>query len=286
MKQEKPKKKSFYDTVREVDEYEAEERKKLREKYKNEEEKQRAEYEKELNREKIELLKQKQGYSEESDKIESKKKKRSFSKKVGDFIFFHKWWLILAVIAAILATFLTVQLVTREKADLIILLITDDDQLQNNSDKIEEFFEQYCEDFNNNGKIEVSVYNLPMNDEEIANDYVRGKSSALNAQLRMGEAVLVISDDYGNNYLDSENILLNLENEFPDCENVKGTGLYLADTIFTEEIGYEGDLDDDICLEIREVKDEYSFRKKMQKKFNQAYPILEKIINDVEDDKK
>ena len=67
---------------------------------------------------------------------------------------------------------------------------------------------------------------------------------------------------------------------------IKDTGLYLSDTIFTDEIGYEGKLDDDICLEIREVKDEYSYKKKMQKKFNQAYPVLEKIINDVEANEK
>lgn len=286
MKEKKPKNKSFFETVREVDELEAKEREELRQKYKEQEQQQRTEYEKQLSREKIELLKDKQGYESNIENTQEIKKKRGFFRKIGDFLFYHKWWLIPAIFAVGLATFLTTQLLTRERADLIVLLITDDTQLQDKSDKIEEFFEQYCEDYNKNGKVEVSVYNLPINDEEIKNDYVRGNSSSLNVQLQMGEAVLVISDDYGNKYMDGDKILLNLQEQFPDCDKVKGTGLYLSNTIFTDEIGYDGKLDDDICLEIREVKDEYSFKKKMQKKFNQAYPVLEKIINDVEANEK
>ena len=62
MKEKKPKNKSFFETVREVDELEAKEREELRKKYKEQEQQQRAEYEKQLSREKIELLKDKQGY--------------------------------------------------------------------------------------------------------------------------------------------------------------------------------------------------------------------------------
>jgi hypothetical protein len=182
----------------------------------------------------------------------------------------------------LLAAFLVIQLITRERPDMIVLLITDDTQLQNNTTKIEEFFENYIDDFNGNGKTEVTVYNLPMNEQEVINDYTRGNATGLSTQLQMGEAVLIITDDDANEYIDSDNILVNLEDQFPDDENVKGTGFYLSDTDFLKDLGLDGTLDSDICISIREVKDSYSFKKKMQKKFNQAYPVLEKIINDLD----
>jgi hypothetical protein len=276
--------KSFREVVREVDEQDRIERQQLKEKYREIEEKNKAEYEKNLKKEKIELLKRKQGVKDEvyiGDSVAIPQERTKW-KKFTDYIYWNKWWLGLVTFAVLLAAFLVIQLITRERPDMIVLLITDDTQLQNNTTKIEEFFENYIDDFNGNGKTEVTVYNLPMNEQEVINDYTRGNATGLSTQLQMGEAVLIITDDDANEYIDSDNILVNLEDQFPDDENVKGTGFYLSDTDFLKDLGLDGTLDSDICISIREVKDSYSFKKKMQKKFNQAYPVLEKIINDLD----
>lgn len=281
----KKKEKSFMDTVREIDEQEKIEKENLKKKYKELEEKKRLEHEEQLKKDKIEILKKKQGLIESNDeeKNENENKNISFVQKIKNFIFFNKWWLGLAVFAVALVSFLSFQLLTKEKPDLIVLLITDDTSLQNNSVKIEEFFEGYIDDFNNNGKIEVSVYDLPMNELEIKNDYTRGNATGLSTQLQLGEAVIVITDDVANEYISSDDILLDLENQFPDSKYVKGTGFYLSETSFASRLGLDVKLDDDICIGIREVKDEYSFKKKMQKEFNEAFPVLENIINDLEE---
>ncbi|MGN0632169.1 MAG: hypothetical protein ACI4JN_12675, partial [Ruminococcus sp.] len=107
-KKEKPK--SFLETVREIDEkerrreeeIEAKRQKILEERRK----KQQEEYDRKIREERIELMRLKQGVISESETIheeKEEKKKLSVWKKIGNFFYHSKWWLIMAVFIA--ATF-------------------------------------------------------------------------------------------------------------------------------------------------------------------------------------
>jgi hypothetical protein len=127
----------------------------------------------------------------------------------------------------------------------------------------------------------VAVYAMPLNEDEIAYDYQKGNFSKLTAQLDMGKAVLVMTDDTADELIDADYHFMDLEEALPDCKQVKGKGFYLADTNFAEAIGYEGKLDKDIRFSVREVHEEFSFAKKMQQTFDRDFPVFEKFVEDM-----
>ena len=168
-KQEPPKKhkkekgKSLMETMREIDakeaqrEAEAEERRQalLAEREKKEKEA----YAKKIQQERIELMRLKQGIITESDTIREEPKqteKLSFWKKIGNFFYHSKWWLGVTVIIGGIFVFLFVDYVTRVRPDMIVMLLTDDTEMQNHSQQLEEYLEQFTEDVNGDGKVQIS----------------------------------------------------------------------------------------------------------------------------------
>lgn len=278
---EKNNKKSFRDVVKEVDELDRKQRIEAEKRQRKKEEAARDEYAKKIAREKIELLKEKQGVAEKKEEVHEEKKKRGFWRKILDFFYFSKWWLFIAIFAVALASYLVYQLATKPRPDLIVLLVSDDEELFAKSDNIADFFEKYISDFNGNGKVEAAVYTMPLNETEIDYDYARGNSSRLSTELQMGEAVLMITNDTADKLLDTDNLYVDLSEEFPDYKDVKDKGFYLADTSFPEEIGYEGKFPKDTRISVRKLNKEFSFYKKMKKTYDKDFPVLEDIINDI-----
>ena len=96
----KKKGKSILETIREIDEKEAqreaEEEARIRAIRAERERREKEEYAKKIQQERIELIRLKQGIITESDTIHEEKEEKPklpFWKKVGNFFYHNKWWL-------------------------------------------------------------------------------------------------------------------------------------------------------------------------------------------------
>lgn len=153
-----------------------------------------------LRREKLELLKMKQGIIEESEIIpetgsHAVSEVHGF-KKVTNFLYLNKWILIPAVLAAALVIFLVIQFFSREKADIeiIVAVTTENSNLSASAEVIEKELEKYCPDFDGNGKVHVSVETIDLSLGDAMTQYADVERQKLSLELRMCDRPLAVCD--------------------------------------------------------------------------------------------
>lgn len=203
------------------------------------EEQRRSEYEKKLRDEKIELLRKKQLGENTEEAAPEQEKKYSFIERVRNFFFSNGWWLGIVFVFCLIFIPLLIESLTKEKPDLTIVYTCDDDILFSYSDKITGLFAQYCEDYNNDGKVLVDMHYIPLSESQIQNDYFTGVLTKLQNEIDVGDGIIFLSCSDADEYLYPEDSLISLKEMFPDDENVSGCKYYLNDTSFAELIGYD-----------------------------------------------
>ena len=251
---------------------------------KREKEKREA-YERKIREEKIELMRLKQGLIEESETIHEepeKEVKLSFWKKISNFFYHNKWWFGFGVICASIGGFLIYNLLTKPNPDLIVLVVVDNSELGDMSD-LDEYVVGFCDDFNNNGKTEVSIYYIPYSDNETRN-YATGSDTKIATQFQSSDAVIVL----GSKILDdttpnAKEIFVDLESIYPDNPHVVDYKFMLKDTDLAKRIGIEPQyITDDLYLAVRVPKKLlYSSKKDMEETYEKDWPVFEKIVNDL-----
>ena len=186
----KKKGKSILETIREIDEKEAqreaEEEARIRAIRAERERREKEEYAKKIQQERIELIRLKQGVITESDTIHEEKEEKPklpFWKKVGNFFYHNKWWLGITTALVAIFTFLIVDYFSKVKPDLIVMLLTDDAELQSDTTALEAYLEQFTDDENGDGKIQVDIYPIPVTDNIGENDYYTGDATKLSTQM-------------------------------------------------------------------------------------------------------
>lgn len=234
-------------------------------------------YRKELQKDKIELIKIKQGIKEE-DEIKQDETKYTFLQKVGAFFYCNKPMVITASFFIFLAGFLIYDLARKDRPDVTAMIITSDENMETCYENIASVVDEYIVDVNENGEIHSTMYYLPFG-EDIDPYTFQASSTKLFAFMQDGETMLVIASDEVEDYVFPEKTLENLEELYPDNEHIKGHGFYFAGTKFAEEIGYEGELPDDVYIGIRKVSKGARYREKMQKNYDHAKAVLDGIID-------
>ncbi len=188
-----------------------------------------------LRQEKLELLKMKQGIIEESEIIPedapTQYEKPHGWKKVSNFFYQNKWFLIPAFFAAALLVFLAVQFFTREKADIeiIVAVTTEKSELLGKIDVIEETLEMYCPDFDGNGKVHVSVETIDLSMGDTMTQYADVERQKFSTEIKMFDRPLAVCDKgYISDFI-------------PPCDEGYGYELYsnLSGT-FSADILYNG----------------------------------------------
>mgnify|MGYP003291235631 CR=1 FL=1 len=249
------------------------------------EKKKQEEYDKRILEEKKELMRLKQGVIEESEMIPEEVEeeiKLSFFGKIKNFFYHNKWWLIIAVPVAFVLCYLIRDLLERPKPDMVVLVIGQYQTIGEES-MIQEYFESLCDDFNNNGKTEVSIYNIPYDiNNEYAN-YANGSDTKLTTQMQIADSVVVIAGDTFKQLVLPESILVNMEELYPNDENAEDYYYYLKDTKFSERIGVKNsDIPNDLYVTLRSPKTVlYSDKNAMQKTYDKDFPVFEKFIEDI-----
>lgn len=280
--QKKPKEKGILETIREVNEKERQERihseSERVKRESREKEHRNEEYGKQLYNEKIEIMKMKQGLTEEnqfSDTTEAVE--YTFWQKTGAFIYCNKAMIIVAALFLFIAAYLIYDLATKERPDFTAMILVDDQDLDVCCDRLEEIVEEYIEDTNGNGEILSAMYYMPISND--LDPYTQQASSTkLFAIMQDGDTILVIGNKEVEDFLLPDQTLENLEELYPDNEHVKGYGFYLSGTGFAEDIGYEGELADDVFIGLRKVKEGERYEEKMQKNYDAAKALLDNLI--------
>lgn len=281
-------KKSVFEVNREMREQrqreEEEKQAELRRKIAEREKKRQEEYDRRILEEKKELMRLKQGLIEESEEIHEeteKPVKLSFWKKIGNFFYHNKWWLGIAAVFVFIAVVLTQNLLTKTHPDMVVLVICESDIIGDAPD-LEKYLTSMAEDFNENGKTQVSVYFIQVMDGPSAG-YANGSDTKLTTELNRAESVLVIGDSKFLETVDPENDLLDMGDYFPDDPNVRGGRYYLRNTNFAKRVGLgENEVSYDIFIAMRKPKTLlYAKQSEMEETLKKDLPVLERIIEDL-----
>lgn len=242
------------------------------------------EYDRKIRKERIELMRLKQGVIEESETIHEEHPeeiKLSFWKKITNFFYHNKWWLFLVIFFVALASYLMYTLIMRPRPDMIVLVLCDNEAI-GNSVQFEDYIETFIEDYNGNGEIKVSAYYIPYSDNAYTN-YQTGNETKLTTEMQSAEAMIVVGGSNINPIIDPENTLVDLSEIYPDNVQVRSYGFFLKNTDFAERIGIaEEDVTGDLYIGIRKPRNLlYSDEEEMQATYDRDFPVLDKIIEDL-----
>ena len=251
--------------------------------YAQHEKEKREAYEKKIHDERIELMRLKQGLiSEEESAIHEEKEeeiKLTFGKKIGNFFYHNKWWLGLGTFFAVLAVFLIADILRTPRPDMTVLMLCQNNDV-GSSAFLEDFFTEFTEDFNGNGKVLASVYYIPYSSNEYEN-YTSGASVKLTTYLNSAEAVIIIGNKQtAEELLVPEQTLTDLSSIYPDDPHVKNWFYYLKGTNFAQKIGVpEGCITDDMFLAIRKpIELVNDSKKEMQETYDKDFPVFDRIV--------
>lgn len=216
-------------------------------------------------REKAELLKLRQGLTDETEEI-PEQETRTYEKPKGwkaveNFFYHYKWMLGISVFAVALVTILIVQTLTREKSDLYVLLIANSSSsgLYVKADDIETALERYCPDFDGNGTVHIAVNYIDLINKGVMSEYNDAQQSKFSAELFTGDSQLYLTDtgiislinDVSGKDTPAEpettaeetlqiEFFVDFSGEYPDAVLYQGCGLQLNATGFIDEARWQG----------------------------------------------
>lgn len=212
----------------------------------------RGRYEKKLERDRIELMKLKQGIISDEDIPHEAEPVKEYTawEKIGNFFYHNKMPLIVGAVIVLLAVFLIRDVVTNKKPDVAIMIMASDSELDFRTGDIEKLLEPYCEDFNGDGEVYVRVSYLPAvySDDNLDAYFNQSAQTKLMAEFQSGDSIIVIADadtchtvgidTVSENGNPVDPILVDMRTIYPDDENCTELGYMLSGTSFAEDIKY------------------------------------------------
>lgn len=212
----------------------------------------RERYEKKLERDRIELIKLKQGVISDEDIPHEAEPVKEYTawEKIGNFFYHNKMPLIVGAVIVLLAVFLIRDVVTNKKPDVAIMIMASDSELDFRTGDIEKLLEPYCEDFNGDGEVYVRVSYLPAvySDDNLDAYFNQSAQTKLMAEFQSGDSIIVIADadtchtvgidTVSENGNPVDPILVDMRTIYPDDENCTELGYMLSGTSFAEDIKY------------------------------------------------
>jgi hypothetical protein len=230
--------------------------KRVREQRKREQERDR-----QFQRERLELLKNKAGVAENRAPaaVAEPKKHYTISQKIESFVYLYKTYIILFGIFAFIVIYLIVNLLSIVKPDVKIGVISDDGNFANLTENIEAALTPYCEDFNGDGKVSVSVlyFSGPVDVEsgEAVDQSDTANVIKLSNELQKNETIMLIIDNEMIDRMEmGSGVFANGKELFPGDKNAVEYGYALSGTDFAQAIGYD-EMSDDLIAAFRKPID-------------------------------
>ncbi len=256
----------------------------------------RERYGKKLERDRIELMKLKQGIISEEDipHAEEVVKEYTFWEKLGNF-FYHNKYIVLAVVAIVLLfTFLIADVLNNTSPDVSIMIMANDSEFQFRTEDIEKLFEPYCEDFNGDGEIYVRASYLPAiyDENDPGSYYNQSYQTKLVAEFQSGDSIIVIADadactavgieTVSENGNPVEPVLVDMRTIYPDDENSMQLGYMLSGTSFAEDIKYTT-MPDSLFIGFRIPRDALGVNyEEFTENYNNALKMWDNYLNKTE----
>ena len=120
-------------------------------------------------------------------------------------IWFHDKWIILgALFLTVVVAVMVAQCATREKYDLEVVIFSYEMVGDANNDAIATYLEQYCEDINDDGEVNIQIVNCSYNSKSGDKQYQMTMSQKLTAIIAAdAHALLYITDNESYEYLNN-----------------------------------------------------------------------------------
>ncbi|MCI5752956.1 MAG: hypothetical protein MR038_10875 [Oscillospiraceae bacterium] len=253
--------KTLMDVIREVNEKErleeeAEEERKAEERRQREEAQKKA-YEEQLRRDRIELIKLKEGVISDKDIPREEKAEKHYTiwQRIGNVIYHDKAYIILGLCFIALVVFIVYSIVSADRPDMTVIYIDNDPNMEYLCDDAANVFEPYCEDVNGDGEVMVKMFYVP---EELGGDNAANMQlnqsyrTKLIAEFQAGEVIMVIGTErvYKEMGIYGNGLLQDMTELYPDDENATSFGYKVTGTSLAEAMGYE-DLREDLYISFR-----------------------------------
>lgn len=252
------------------------------------EEKARRGYEAKLRRDRLELIKLKQGQIEEDEieqEPEPEKRTYTFGEKVSNFFYHYKFHVIAVGLFVFLAVFLITDYIKAERPDVQALFIADDYNMTYLCDNIKETWSSYVNDVNNDRRKIARLYYVPAGytDMDNASMYLaQADRTKLIGEFQSGNTIIIIGNMKAYEALDiTEGVFADARELFPGDENAEEIGYRLSGTDFKELIGYADMDDSELYVSFRKpVKTFGESEEKMQKNFDESVALWRAYIAD------
>lgn len=238
---------------------------------------------------KRELLKLKQGIIEDEEATIHEEEKPVYElhgwKRVENFFYHNKWYVLAGLFFAAVAIFLIISLVEKEQGDMRVMVVTKDPQIvaeiMYKTGDLEQAFELYCPDYDDNGYIHVDVYNVDLS-ENPDPQYSLAAVTKITSEIMYGEAQMFVVDSQAAQAITNENLsqLVDLSELYPDCPYISSYFLHVRESGLAAAAQYYEACPDDLYIVVRNASesDENSFRSLAAKK--KALEVVDNIIND------
>lgn len=257
------KKKSFFETFREINERER--REKLEAESREAEaradksRKLRAEYEKSLARQRVELMKLKSGEGT-AETLSEPEEERVFTTKerISNFFYHYKIHLIVGTLITGLIGFFVYDIATKKEPDISVIIIAGDRSFSNLTENLENSFNKYCRDYNGDGEITTRVSYLPaaVDEDNLFLYETEATQTRLVSEFQSDRTIIVITDDKIPEKLEITDVFADLSEFFAGDPNVTALGYALSGTSFKEDLGYP-DFSGDLYAAFREPRAGY-----------------------------
>ncbi len=129
---------------------------------------------------------------------------KTFSEKMANIWFHYKNVIIFGTLFAAVFIFLVAQCATKVESDLDIVYFSYTPVLDADIAKMEEYFEQYLEDLNQDGEVKVNIVNCGYSDENTNIEYANVMLQKLQSSLAANpKAMLFLTDSESIKYFDN-----------------------------------------------------------------------------------
>ena len=236
---------------------------------------------------KRELLKLKQGIIDESETIHEEEKpvyELHGWKRVENFIYHYKWYIVVAVFFAAVAAFLVISLARKEQGDIRVLVVTKDKEtaasVMYKTKELEQAFELYTPDYDNSGYVHTDVYNVDLS-ENPDPQYSLAAVTKVTSEVMYGEAQLFVVDTAGAEAVTggSDSYFIDLEELYPDNERVSGCFYKLKGTPFAQSAQYYEACPDDLYIAVRRASESDANSSRSLPAMKKALEVVDNIIS-------
>ena len=123
--------------------------------------------------------------------------------KAKNFWYYYRWPVIAVIAIAIVVAICVKQCVSKPDYDLRIVLYTSSPVSDDDCDRMAEYFKQFCEDVNDNGKVQVQVINCSYSETGNRSVVLANNTKVQSIIASEYDVLLYITDETTRKYLNS-----------------------------------------------------------------------------------